>query len=387
MCKHCSASDEHQQSRMQLWQMPANLRCAVIGTCLDIPQLKKVLRRFPSETVAYELVSDYQIHSYCVSISTSKNPISQQLNKTLNRLYEGTIRQTCNNKTEQELLSQWRGIDTSNVKTIAGNFWALLINKHSTEALRDEIYGDVHMISHIAGQENRNGVRQLRESHQRLTHENKKQQRLLEQKNRKIADLSNQLKQLNQQLVQSQLKTEDKTKQLNALDDEVGQRRKIKQQQQLIHSLQNQLNKAQTTSTETVTPKTHFNPMRQNSLKKAEATVKQCQGECADCQQTDLCGKKILYVGGFSRHRKKFQKITESIGGQFFYHDGGKQQSEHQLDDLVKKADAVFCPVDCVSHSAIGRIKSLVKSHCKDCIYLKSASLSSFKNEVNRYAS
>lgn len=387
MCKHCSTPDEQPRSRLQIWQMPANLRCAVIGTCLDIPQLKRVLRRFQSETAAYELNSDYRIHSYFVSISSSKNPISQHLNKTLNRLYESTVRNTRSIKTEHALLSQWQNIDTSDVKTIAGYFWALLTNKHATEALRDEIYGDVHMISHIAGQENRNGVRLLRESHQHLASENKKQQRLLEQKNRKITDLNDQMRTLRQQLAQSQIKARDKKKPLNQVNDEVGQQRKIRQQQQLIHSLKSRLNKAHTTTAQTATAKNHFDTSVNALTDNTQLSGKPCHGECTNCQKTGLCGKKILYVGGFSRHRKKFQQITESIGGQFFYHDGGKQQSEHQLDNLVKKADAVFCPVDCVSHSAIGRIKSLVKSHCKDCIYLKSASLSSFKNEVNRYAS
>ena len=94
----------------------------------------------------------------------------------------------------------------------------------------------------------------------------------------------------------------------------------------------------------------------------------------------------VRNVGGFARLRNKFQKMTEKINACFLYHDGCVQQSVTQLDDLVKRADAIFCPIDCISHGAVDRIKTVSRNELKDCVFLRSASLSSFKDRIVQYA-
>ena len=45
---------------------------------------------------------------------------------------------------------------------------------------------------------------------------------------------------------------------------------------------------------------------------------------------------------------------------------------------LVSQADAVFCPIGCISHDACLRLKHLCKRHRKAFIPLRSAGLSGF---------
>jgi hypothetical protein len=45
---------------------------------------------------------------------------------------------------------------------------------------------------------------------------------------------------------------------------------------------------------------------------------------------------------------------------------------------MIHSADAVLCPVDCVSHDACLRIKRLCKRAAKRFVPLRSASLSAF---------
>ena len=52
--------------------------------------------------------------------------------------------------------------------------------------------------------------------------------------------------------------------------------------------------------------------------------------------------------------------LIETLGGSFLHHDGGQMQNISLLAGLVRRADCVFFPVDCVSHQAM----FAVKRHC-----------------------
>lgn len=382
MCKKCFVPALKPSSKITLWNLPANQRCAVIGTCISMDQLQQAKSRFKQYTRDVSIQTDYELHSYFVSVSERKNIVSVYLNKLLNKTHQHFIQNCRYLKTDVDIESTWRAIQSSDLRSLSGYFWAILTSKYASKKLKDRIYGDVHMISHIAGQEHRSELQKGLDEIKALRSSLEKKERVVRTKNQLIERLREDNQRLKNRTIKSRGTSvehyaDKKTQHLTTQH----YKSKLARQKNYISDLLQ-----------------HIKTLEQNSrdipsenIESEYATLEleneTCQGDCSKCKKTDLCGKTILYVGGYSRHRSKFQRMTESINGQFYYHDGGMQQSEHQLDDLVKKADAVFCPVDCISHNAMGRIKNLAKSQCKDCVFLKSASLSSFKNEVTRYAS
>ncbi|MDA3786803.1 MAG: DUF2325 domain-containing protein [Deltaproteobacteria bacterium] len=106
-----------------------------------------------------------------------------------------------------------------------------------------------------------------------------------------------------------------------------------------------------------------------------------CQncGACPpkDCPGPTLCHKRILYVGGMHNMIPHYKKLVEQSGAQFSHHDGGREKSKTALHNLLKRADAVLCPVDCVSHDACLRVKKMCKRHCKPFVMMRGAGLSS----------
>lgn len=68
----------------------------------------------------------------------------------------------------------------------------------------------------------------------------------------------------------------------------------------------------------------------------------------------------------------------EQNGGQFLHHDGGIGDGHARLASLLPKADAVLCPLDCISHDAMYRIKKFCKHNGKPLALLPRASLSAF---------
>jgi hypothetical protein len=110
-----------------------------------------------------------------------------------------------------------------------------------------------------------------------------------------------------------------------------------------------------------------------------QSLTRECVQDCtADCPRFDLCHRRILYVGGRPGLGPHLRQLVEQANGEFLYHDGGREEADGALAALLPGADAVLCPVDCVSHSAMQRIKRICKQQAKPFLVLRSASLSAF---------
>ncbi|MFO7640679.1 MAG: DUF2325 domain-containing protein [Candidatus Competibacteraceae bacterium] len=67
--------------------------------------------------------------------------------------------------------------------------------------------------------------------------------------------------------------------------------------------------------------------------------------------------------------------------------DIGREDARAQLWDVVRQADAVLCPLDCVSHDAVHRIKRFCERHTKPLVLLPRASLAAFNRGLNAVSS
>ncbi|HYC15553.1 MAG TPA: DUF2325 domain-containing protein [Stellaceae bacterium] len=94
----------------------------------------------------------------------------------------------------------------------------------------------------------------------------------------------------------------------------------------------------------------------------------------------------MLYVGGLREVMPRLRDHVEGLSGVFFYHDGGIEMQTMRLPGLVSQADAVFCPITCISHDACLRLKRLCKRHGKPFIPLRSAGLSGFAAALDAFA-
>lgn len=99
-------------------------------------------------------------------------------------------------------------------------------------------------------------------------------------------------------------------------------------------------------------------------------------GDCAQCPAYDLCRKRVLIVGGIERMEKAYRKLVEDRGGIFEYHAGHMKSGGKGLENSVQRADLVLCPVNCNSHGACLKVKSLGKKFKKPVHMLRNFSLS-----------
>ncbi len=115
-----------------------------------------------------------------------------------------------------------------------------------------------------------------------------------------------------------------------------------------------------------------------------------CQS-CSDrdtpeCPGPDLCGKRILYVGGMHKMVQHYRRMIEERGGQFLHHDGGKEISKSRLPGMIFQADAVVCPIDCVSHDACLSVKKYCKQSQKPYLMMRGSGLSSLAKGLEKFA-
>ncbi|RAI20485.1 hypothetical protein CH337_09660 [Rhodoblastus acidophilus] len=97
-----------------------------------------------------------------------------------------------------------------------------------------------------------------------------------------------------------------------------------------------------------------------------------------EAKTATLCGRCLLYVGGRPQTVCKLRQLIAGRNGQLLHHDGGLENSPARLGELVRQADAVFFPVDCVSHGAAEAVKKICQSEGKPMRPLRSASATTF---------
>ena len=102
------------------------------------------------------------------------------------------------------------------------------------------------------------------------------------------------------------------------------------------------------------------------------------------CPGQDLCGKRILYVGGMHKLVQHYRRMIEQAGGSFMHHDGGKEIAKARLANMIGKADAVLCPVDCVSHDACLSVKKHCKQSNKPYFMMRGSGLSSLAGTLEK---
>ena len=69
--------------------------------------------------------------------------------------------------------------------------------------------------------------------------------------------------------------------------------------------------------------------------------------------QECLRQKHVAMVGGINSLECHYRQLVEAMGGTFQRHDGDCRGGECLIQDCVRKADLVVCPVEVNSHNAV----------------------------------
>jgi hypothetical protein len=373
--------------RYRLWELPGHTHCPLIGVCLPMP----VLRRLISKALGGRpIADDYEFHVAAVGECSRRMPISEALQRELDRRYVLTLRRFAQAKTTEVLAALWtQALQGSDM---AGALWATLSHPRCDEDLRERVCHDIHMFQHQIGACNRADLQRL----EQLQDENSVLARELattkERHTQALAQRAAQVESLNAELmrVRGQMIARDSA--IAALRDELAAlkvdipdlparqdlARRLELQRHRIHELERYRESWQKRAEQAE----ERIPIMARELAALRARVEQMEIDEEPADQAgsglaNLRNKAVLCVGGRTASVPSYRQLVEYTGGKFLHHDGGEENSAAQLEASLAAADLVICQTGCVSHGAYWRVKDHCKRTGKRCVFVDKPSASS----------
>jgi hypothetical protein len=93
--------------------------------------------------------------------------------------------------------------------------------------------------------------------------------------------------------------------------------------------------------------------------------------------------RRLLYIGGRTGGVEHLRRVAANAGAEFLHHDGGEHEAIGRIDGFVERCDVVFCPIDCISHSACLRAKALCQRLGKPFVPLRTSGTTSFQRAIS----
>jgi hypothetical protein len=100
------------------------------------------------------------------------------------------------------------------------------------------------------------------------------------------------------------------------------------------------------------------------------------------CDGSDLAGRCVLCVGGRAALYPEYRCMVETAGGRLLIYRGDQQGDTYRLPELLARADALLCPVDCVNHDDYFAVKRYCKHSGKPCALLARSNLPTFRKGI-----
>lgn len=371
---------EPSSRRDRIWDLSSNLHCSIVGTCLTTAALRQLFTKLNEPDA--KIASDHDIHSRAVRVAGQRDVSGKMLNRLLDKRHEVHIKRFAKAKTVDEVRTLWR--DALERGDIPGAYWAVLTHPATDQLLVNEVFGEVHMLSHLVGTSNRADIVRLRH----LEHE-------LGERDEKIARQEARLKRMAHQ-------RDELNRRIETLEQEVRARLAApvaaEADDALLPALKQRLADEQARSAELMArlaEKDKAPKARSRELGEAEEQAQALRHELASLEATladltgasqnaapgaapDLAGRLLFYVGGRPKQVEQLRVLTADLGGTLLTHDCGIEESISLLPGLISQVDAAFFPVDCVSHSAAGQVKRSCRDAGKPFLPLRSASAASF---------
>jgi len=145
------------RQRTKIWELNESIHCSIIGTCLTIGELRRVMAKVVREGVAG--LSDHDLHSQAVDLCTQHTQAAKLVHKALDQRHDLVIKRFAKVVGETAVLDAWSTHHKSG--DIPGAYWAVLTHPDVEANGIRRAFGDVHMLSHLIGAANRADIRRL----------------------------------------------------------------------------------------------------------------------------------------------------------------------------------------------------------------------------------
>ena len=377
--RQAAPADNAPAAHRKIWEMDGSLHCSVIGTCLTSGELRTLIGKFHQSLPIKP--NDHALHTIAVSAAGRHNLLSKQIQKALDRRHAAALREFGTAKSVDALRRLWA--EARKAGEIPGGYWAILTHPLTGEELLREVFGDVHMLSHLVGAANRADIRKL---HQLQDEKAVLESKLARQETQlrdgivardtKIRELNHALsEQIERQSGGQAASTGDGMSEIAVLHGVVSDLRKLLDRETLrrekAERRAEELTQANQRSERACSAITEEAAALRSEIDALEVQL-DATGATGAEERLDLGGVTLLYVGGRPHQIARLRAVVEEAAGRFIHHDGGIEERPDLLPGLVSRADAALFPVDCISHRAALMLKRLCQQADKPYLPLRS---------------
>ncbi|MFL9983632.1 DUF2325 domain-containing protein [Paraburkholderia sediminicola] len=396
-CTPAKVSFSNTKRRARLAELDGQLHCSIIGTCLSTHELRKLVPKFTG--LDRRDASDLEIHHSAVELAIDGGAGAKALHKLLDEHYAAAIRRFDKAADDVELLKLWDEALKSG--EIPPAYWALMTHPCATLHVRQKAFGELHMLSHLVGAANRADIRRL----VALEAENAGLKEKVERQQSRLQEISTQrdaaIAALNEQSAQlTALATRQTPTDPSDLESEVSKLRdKLADSDQRVALHTSRREAAEQRALQEQGAALALRKSRDQALAQLLLVQNECDAlERATVDSADsshgaqtrrasldsVRGKRIVYVGGRPGSNAALKRLVEAAGGDFVVHDGGVEDRKGLLAAALPGADIVVFPVDCVDHDSMNTLKRVCERHQIDYHPLRTASVASFVELVDR---
>ena len=356
--------------RRRLWELSHTCHCPLIGVGLSMQGLRKLTEKVVGTALEHD---DYELHVGVVTECVTRKPLSEALQKELDRRYAAEVARFHKARSTAELKALWdEAVAAGNV---AGAFWAGLTHARCTGALEEQMTRDIHMVQHQAGA----CARVDMDKYKALLLDNARLQRELagtrERCNALVLDKANAAREhetalmgLRALVIGKETDAETARAELAALRASIPE---LETRKRLANRLARMEAREETLRAQLVVLRDE--PASAPVVAAPASTEPAAQ----PVQPVRLAERSILCVGGRSGNVPIYRSIVERAGARFAHHDGGLEDSSGMLDASLAAADLVICQTGCISHGAYWRVKDHCKRTGKRCVFVDNPSVSS----------
>lgn len=381
--------------RLRLGEMDPHLHCSVIGTCLSTAELRKLMAR----CLDVAGLSDLDVHHEAVRQASQGPEVSRLLHKALDRRHDAAVQRLAKARDAQALEALWQqALDSGEVP---GAYWAVLTHRRTTPELRQRVFGDVHMLSHLVGAANRADIRRL----VALERENADLRERADRQHERVAELvaerdAEQAARLAAQgrlgLIEPQLQAAlDPARRgpghgpkanADAAQDAVA--RHTRRREEAENRARRLQVEAEQLQAELTAVREHLAELARE-LGAAEAELHARSSDAPDAASpltVALSGRKLLYVGGRPSSSAAIRDLALRHGAEFQRHDGGIEDRKGLLAAALAGASLVVFPVDCIDHDSALALKRSCQRLSVPFLALRNASVASFAAALDAWA-
>lgn len=369
--------------RRKLWELPHAYHCALIGTCLPLPDMRRLA---PISGYDVSKMTDYSLHTVVVGYCQERSDLTEAIQRFLDKRHAPAIARFAPATDAATIAFLWRKA-LAQGDDIPGALWAAWTHPAMDDELGRDIHGDIHMLSHQVGTSARADLRQLdrhKREAQALRQELDTLRRAIEAERRIHAE---QLAALGRKLAASEqqgIRATALERELAAAARERKDYATVQQRAAMLAARADALEDWNAANARRAAQlEIELNKARA-ALAAAETGVGPASSCGRDCPPgAALEGRCVLCVGGRSGLVDGYRKLVEQRGGRFLHHDGGQEEHLHRIDAAIANADAVVCQTACVSHAAYWRLKEACKKLGKPCVFVQSPGVGSFARSLS----